>query len=426
MNNIVFIVGEYYPNFSAVGICCYNIAEEIAKYNKVTVICMKSYNSQIENEEYNGQIIIRVSHKWWDIRLKLNEKIKTTNGLFNKWYRLLLNGVRVKEYLQVIFSRVSIKRDLVNSYINALQTIKDPIDAVIPLCFPMEAVVAGMEYKRKDNRIKLIPYLFDPFVESHTLHRTSLNRKIKKKANINIEKNMFELSTKIFCMNQLYTHFEQLNFKKELLLFTEHPLIKRKLNMKCDKSDIDQEKIIITYTGVFDYYIRNPEYFLKLMTKKLINYNAELHLYTCGNCGSLIDKYVKEAKGKIINHGYVAKEKADEAITKSSILICVGNIDNSQVPSKIFEYMSVGKPIVLFYSNDNDANIKVLKDYSLCLFLKQDESLSEKNSKEFVEFCNLNKNMSLNFTEVEELYYYASPNFITKQIMNEIDSEEHK
>lgn len=227
MQNVVFIVGSYYPYFSAVGSCCFNIAEEMAKKNKVTVICLKSRIDQPEKEYYQGQTIIRISHKWWDTRLTLNEKIRNKSGIANKWFNFLLNCVQAKEYLQIIFSRVSLNKALVNAYFNVLDNIKEPLDVIIPFCLPMEAVVAGMEYKKKTPGVKLIPYLFDPFVESHTLHRTIWNKKIKKKANIKIEKSMLELSTKLFCVNHLYPHFATYNSSPGSIISTEHPLLKK-------------------------------------------------------------------------------------------------------------------------------------------------------------------------------------------------------
>ncbi len=422
MNNIIFIVGEYHPYFSAVGTCCFNIAEEMAKDNKVIVICMKSYIGQPEAEDYKGQTIIRVSHRWLDIRLKLNNKIMKTNGNAHKWYTLLLNGVRAKEYLQVVFSKASIKKNLVRSYLSALGDIKEPITAVIPLCFPMDAVLAGMEYKKKVPEIKLIPYLFDPFVESHTLHRTEWNKKIKKQTHLKIEKKMLENSSKVFCVNQLKSHFYMFGNNEKSIVVTEHPLLKKKQTKECTKDVEIDAKVIVTYTGVFDSLIRNPEYFLRTMKQVFCGLKSELHLYTYGNCGKLIKKYTDESEGKIINHGYVTKEQADNAITQSHVLVSVGNIDNSQVPSKIIEYISACKPIIHFYTADDDVNINILKDYSLSLCLKQDDALFQQNADDFIKFCHKNINSTLDFGEVEKVYYSSTPKFIADQILSVINS----
>lgn len=419
MNHIVFIVSSYYPYFSAGGKCCFNIAEEMVKKNKVTVICLKSFNRQHGVEEYQGQTIIRVSYKRWDMRLKLDEKIKRSSGVTKEWYILLLNIIRLQEFIQTILSRVSIKKTLTRAYLDALFNIKGSIDVVVPLCFPMEAVIAGMEYKKKFRKVKLIPYLFDPFVDSHTLHRTKWNMRLKRKNHIRIENEMLSLSSKVFCINHLCEYFIQYKGYVSDLLFTEHPLIK-KIPENNKLKIIEKSNIKITYTGVFNKIIRNPGYFLRFMLSVLLKYDARLHLYSYGNCENIIKKYTNKSAGRILNHGFVPNKEANNAMHTSDVLVSVGNIDNLQVPSKIFEYMSAGKPIVHFYAAPDDMNVKILKDYPLCLCLKQDESQLQENVEKFIRFCQKNKGKTLDFKEIEKIYYNATPKYISNQINNVI------
>lgn len=394
------------------------------KDNKVTVVCMKSRIEQSERDECQGQNIIRISHRWWDIRLKLNEKIKMSSGIFKKWYTLLLNAVRAKEYLQIVFSRVSLKEAWINSYLKALENINDPIDVIIPFCLPMEAVVAGMEYTYKHNKTKMIPYLFDPFVESHTLHRAEWNMCLKRKNNMKIEKDMLNISSKVFCVNQLKEHLLDYEQYIDNIVFTEHPMLK-KIYSKDISIRLERGSMSLTYAGVFDKIIRNPECFLKIMAHILPQMDARVHLYTYGNCTDIIERYTTASMGGIIDHGFVPKDEANNAVYASDVLICVGNIDNLQVPSKIFEYMSAGKPIVHFYTADDDVNVEILKDYSLCLCLKQDDNLLRENAEKFIKFCLDNKGKTLDFSEVEKIYYYATPKFIADQMMEIINHGEN-
>lgn len=82
--------------------------------------------------------------------------------------------------------------------------------------------------------------------------------------------------------------------------------------------------------------------------------------------------------------------------------------------------MSAGKPIVHFYTAD-DVTKEILKDYQLCLCLKQDKALLEENTDKFIRFCEENKDKTLNYDKVEKIYYYyATPKYVADQIMKEI------
>jgi len=427
MKHIVFLVGSYYPYFSAVGTCCFNIAEEIVKENKVTVVCMKSRIGQLEQEEFHGQTIIRVSHRWWDTRLKLDENIKKSSSIIKKLYILLLNIVRAKEYLQIVFSRMSLNKGWIRSYQRALENITDQIDVIIPLCFPMEAVIAGINYKKKVNETKLIPYLFDQFVERKELHKLRILMSLKMDYHLDIEKDMIDFSDKLLVIHSLQKHFKTY-FPKAIkkIQFVEHPLLKLiYLQSPKEQKKGYLEGCILVFTGALLKGYVMPDYMLNLLLSVNAKMNFTLNLYIGGNCENTIEKYQRLIPDTIINHGYVDKKTAVEAITSSNILISIAEIKGIQVSSKIFEYMSTGKPIVHFYTADNDINVRILKDYPLCLCIKQDDSLINGNAEKFIKFCHENKGKTLNFREVERIYYHATPKFIAEQMMEIIDRGEN-
>lgn len=423
MAHIVFLVGSYYPYFSAVGTCCFNIAEDMAKDNKVTVVCMKSRFDQSEKEEYQGQTIVRVSHKRWDMRLKLYEKIKTNSGIIKKWYTLLLNMLCAGEYLKIIFSRISLNMEWVKSYQRALYDIKDPIDVIIPFCFPMEAVVAGVEYKKTVSEIVFIPYLFDQFAEGKEIHKLKILMFLKMQRHLNLEEAIIDLSDKILVIHSQKNHFTKY-FPESInkLKFVEHPLLKLiDFRSSNKRTNDDPEECLLVFTGNFLKGYVMPDYMLNLLLLVKQKMNFALHLYVGGNCQSVIEKYQRLMPNVITNYGYVDKETVLEAITKSDILISVAEIKGIQVSSKIFEYMSAGKPIVHFYTADNDINVRILKEYPLCLCLKQNVNLQQENIDKFVNFCIANKAKTLDFNEVERIYYYATPKFIADQMRGIID-----
>ncbi len=414
--NIVFIVGSYYPNYSAVGKCAGNVADELSKSHKVTVISLKDFLEQDSFEYFNNQSIIRIDTEENRFRNKFDLKIASNKGIKRKIAALLLNAYKLTRIIKTIFSNVSINKDLAKAYINALKNIKEPIDVIIPTVMPFESVVSASMYNSKvDRDVIIIPYMFDHFAENQSLHRFQINMKIKFINHLRLEKKVLDNANAVLIMHQLENHFRsEFDNYDEKFITVEHPMIKKYTGVLPEKSGT----IKFVYAGSFYKTIRNPEYMLKLFDNVLMDLVAEYDLYTFGNCDEIVRKYVGKNKS-IVSHGRVSTEKANQAVQMADFLVAVGNSDNSQVPSKIFEYISFGKPIIYFYSNKDDINLKVLKKYPLTLLLKQDKELMRENVVKLREFCILHYDSHISFEEVEELFKDAAPKY-TSCLMEQI------
>ena len=406
--HIVFIVGSYYPNYSAVGKCAGNVAEELSKYHKITVICSKNHLNQNEEEIYNSQRIIRIMTKEKKTRFKLEDNIQNTIGFKRRVNEFRYKLYKVSRILKTIISKTSIKKELVQSYLEALNNINEPVDAIIPVSMPFESVVAAVQYKTTYNKkVRVIPYLFDQFVDNENLHRFKFNKDLKKKGHIELENNAIKKADAILILKQLKNYYlEQHKNHMEKVYVVEHPLL-RKPNTS---SDSFQNKMLFIYAGSFYKTIRNPEYMLNLFNNALDNLDGTLSLYSFGNCNEIINKYTSKNK-RIINYGKVPTEKVYEELYKNNFLVAVGNNDNKQVPSKIFEYLSYGKPIIYFYSNSQDINLDVLKKYNLAFCIDQRNSCIESNLSELIRFCKDNVNEQLIFEEVAEIFKDATPEY---------------
>lgn len=415
--HIVFIVGGYFPYYSAVGKCVGNVAEELSKDHQVTVLCQRSNSGQKTTELYNNQKIIRVDTKETKIRNRLNEKINSRNGLTQEINKVLLNLYKVFIAIKMLFLNATIKNELIEAFYGALKEIDEPIDLIIPSSLPFESVLSSIEYISRNNvETKVIPYLFDQFTDNPSLHRTRWNKMIKRKNHLKLEEYILANSHSILIMNQLEKHFRH-NFSAyaDKVNVVEHPLLK--VNT-CNYENLNSDNINIVYTGSFYKKIRNPEYFLNVAEQSLHEIDAVLNIYSFGNCENIIENYSKRYPLKILNHGKVTTEKAYDAISSSDILVAVGNSDNSQIPSKIFEYMSFGKPIVYFYTVDDDANLKVLERYPYRVFIKQDYELMDENVKRFVGFCNSYSKIRVGYNEIKKIYVDATPRYTADLIIN--------
>ena len=412
--HIVFLVSYYYPNYSAVGKCVGNVADELSKIHRVTVICEKDSYDQLDEEIINNQKIIRFITLDRKIRAKLNKKIKASKGIKRKIYKTILYFYKFSQAAKIILSKVTIKQDLVDEYFEALDYIEEEIDVIIPAVMPFESLLAAVRFSKNiSSTVKVIPYLFDQFALNKSLHRFQLNMKLKLKNHLELERKALNFSETVIIMPQLEDHYRSViqDHRKKILVL-EHPLLINKSGNLQDDSEI----IRFVYAGSFYKKIRNPEYFLTVFDNLLTEIRGKLDLYTFGNCEGIIDKFSKK-NNFIISHGKYKTDKVYRALEKSNFLVAVGNSISNQVPSKIIEYLSFGKPIIYLYTNNKDPGLKYLKKFPLSLCLKQDEKFLSENILKIKDFCRNKYGSKVDFKEVERMFIEASPKYTVNMIM---------
>lgn len=410
MKHIVFLMGYYYPYYSAVGKCLGNVVEVLEKKNRVTVICWKTKEGENDEEHHLNHDIIRISTNKLRRRELLEVQIKRSKGLELAIAKKKLIIHKAWKIAKILLSKETIDKNIMREYLKALEKIDD-IDMIIPTCTPFESVVAAMEYKSSHNSVKIIPYLFDMFSVSSTLHFFKLNRAIKMKRHLFLEKQMVIKCEKILHVPSWTKHFNDyfVNFK-EKFYEVEHPLIKK---MEVDTGiNFDNRKINIVYTGVVDKVIRSPEYALQLFST-LFNEidNIVLHFFVLGNAVDIIDKYKKVYPGRIINHGRVASSCAYQAMTGSTVLLSIGNTDLSQIPSKTFEYISCCKPIIHVANVKDDPVLGILNKYPLSFSITFGEESMEVQCDKIKTFLNNEISKTITYERVQAIYKDATPEY---------------
>ncbi len=88
--------------------------------------------------------------------------------------------------------------------------------------------------------------------------------------------------------------------------------------------------------------------------------------YSAGNGTDAIRK----ATDNISLKGWVDKISLDKAYEEADAFISIAEKNGKQMSSKIFEYMSYGKPIIHIYYVDDDVNLRYLQQYSKALCIK--------------------------------------------------------
>lgn len=408
--HIVIIVGDYYPNYSAVGNCAKNFSEALEHLGQdVTIVCQRTSLEEKSHIE-KPQSIYRIDTFWLNCIVR-GER----GGRCSRFIGLLGRSVR---YLQSIIQSRNVKWDIVNTYVKTLRDINQqkPIDAIVPFCFPFESVVAATDFKRKiKTDAKVIPYLFDRFAASDALHRTEWNRKLKMPAHIALEKKVFSVCDRVLTMpswlGHIQTSYPELRQK---FIQVEHPLL---VPISSGKDvSYDDSKINIVFTGTLLKVIRSPLNSYKSLTIAIKEMpDIKVHLYARGNCEDDIREFIRQCPDQVIYHGSVDVDTAHAAMKSADVLLSIGNSNVTQMASKNFEYVATGSPVIHFYCDEKDPVNELLRKMGNCLMLSQHDS-PEHNGKAIIDFL-ASKPIKHTFEEVARIIPEALPETTAKILL---------
>ena len=415
MKKVIIILGSYYPNRSANGICVGNVVEELSSECEVIVLCQKKTTDSKNTKDSYSEIRL-YDYSENRISLAANERYATAKG-FRKCIPFIVKAaLGVKRYYQGIIKGTSLNRQKTNAIVCELRNIPGKIDAIVPVCLPFEAVAAATIYKKtNDPEVKIVPMLFDLFAENPVLHRTDRIRRRRHKKHLALERVMCEQCDRLLFIEAWQEHLSKYFTKySDKFCPIEHPLIKKPLSS--ERVEYEDGKIHAVYTGALYKTIRSPVFLLELFSR-LIEKEPRivLHLYTKGDCGEIVEKYCRRYPQNILDHGSVSPEKAKAAMLDSDTLLSIGNTNTDQVPSKVFEYISTGKPILHVSASEKDPVKTILQQYRSALCISASPTVTEEQVGIARKFFNTHHGF-IAFEDLEEVYYNATPRYTVERI----------
>lgn len=173
----------------------------------------------------------------------------------------------------------------------------------------------------------------------------------------------------------------------------------------------------ILYAGSLYKDIRNPE---SPLLSLLSNDIQDLTIHILGNlndCGDIIDNISLKYPNKVYTYGNIERQVLYSAIKKSDYLFNIGNDLENQVPSKIFEYMSAGKPIIHFYNQEYDTSLRYLRNYKHVYLYNIKGNVIEQK-KELQAFLGNNFGKTISFSSIKKCLYKNTPDYVSNQVQN--------
>lgn len=402
MKKILIVLGNYSPNPSSVANCISPIIDELRKNYNIDIITDKKrvdipeyeFKDNINTYRVDDYRVMNTIHSNELKKIKSSKSIMFLTRIFTNilksiyYFRYTLfakeqgtGGWEIKRVLNKI-----IELDNMNNY-----------SIIFTISQPFQSHYIGEKFKElKGNCIKWIVFEFDPYSFNNDIKVSYPHR---RRMYID-EKRIFEKSDGVILTPELYNFYKNKNYIDLTSRVYELPFANLE-QIKIDTTKVEgdftkKNRINCIFTGQLYDKIRNPKFLLNIFSA--IEKDIQLIMIT-NFSQDKIKSYVDDDKIPIV----IPLQNRDTALynlMKADILINIGNTVEYQVPGKIFEYMSTGKPIIHFSKIKNDPAIKYLEKYPKVLIVNEWDNNNGKYIVEIEKFCYINRGFTSSFDDV--------------------------
>lgn len=417
MKKILFTI-QWYPSvMSANALCDQKIIKELLKHNDVDITCLTYKGTQqTRYEELDGIRVFRHRRSfWWDQRMKAHQKDCTWSRIILFLDMLIL---RLKQIVTaIVYPYVNIKSSL-KFAIRAIQLHKrEHFDVVVSEHHGLDSLLAGYALKCYDSSIKFMGILWDPISAKEAPGYLP-----EKYAQSRLRKLELRILNKADALVGMKSSEETVRKNIEIdpikhFFFDIPGIIKPQHNELQRRDILKAEKINVVFSGILSLPDRDPEYLIHALNQTSFAEMLNLVFLCTGAGKNKLDILQKSFRGNISNLNYIPYKDMLSVYENADILLNFGGRNPNMVPSKIFEYMSYGKPIISMYAIDNEASKTYLDKYPLavCIDERADQATAITQLESFLKE-KVGKNVP--FVDIEQYYPLNRPKVFSDLIMN--------
>ncbi len=402
---IILQLAEYMANqgneVAVCGICYYKPCSEI--YNKVKIEKFSAHKIMVKAvegfEEFAENGIRNNARKQFIKKHPLKSAL-----LFVRYNKFYIQKIEQPLYLKKI-----------EKYIDEFKP-----DAVI---LPYKPINSFETVVNANINVNMFAYQLDPW-GLHRIDNADNNEDVVKK-----ECAAFEKVKHIFTTPVLLRQYKDNElYKKYISKMTavDFPNIKNSNDLEKSENKIQsaiefkKEDINILFCGIVADSFRSPEFVLKAL-EPVFKENKNVKIYFMGtNNSDVLNKFMEKYPHNVFFKEKVDNLQAAATMQNADILLNISNKIDNQVPSKIFDYFSVGKPILNLQRIENCPAEEYLKKYPIGYTIKEGEECDKQKLKNFIENA---KGKNIGFNEVEKIYKTATVKFVADSMLDVIKSK---
>lgn len=382
MKKLLFLTLSYpETRRSATVQCTHRVMDCVKKSGRYEVhaLCLQ-YEDEIENEIVNGIYVHRVKPSFW---CKFQSRIE------EKKQHKLERFIEVMQKAATIPFYPNTQPLTTRKYSKAAEKLMDleHFDIVLSEHHGLMTLIAGCRLAEKNKSLMHVAFLWDPIkgeLRTKYLPSSFTNRRVEQLEQVVARNTKLEVSMAI--MKDFFV--KEGDIASDHRIFLDIPtLLQPEKEVKTGSLKlIKSGSINIVFSGKLSVSERNPLPIIDLLNKSKVAEHINLIFFSIG-AKEVIENASKRFRGSIIYHDYIPLVELHTIYNHADYLLNISHINPNMVPSKIFEYMSYGKPIISTFVSEGDAAAKCIKRYpeGLCVDLMRDENENVENLNTFFE-----------------------------------------
>tara|TARA_X000000950_G_scaffold122105_1_gene153156 strand:- start:1903 stop:2805 length:903 start_codon:yes stop_codon:yes gene_type:complete len=260
-------------------------------------------------------------------------------------------------------------------------------DLIISVSLPFSSHIAAYIINKDKNK-KWIMDIGDPF--SLKTNAFENNRYLYKSLNYYFENKFYKKAHQV-----VFTHQESADEHKIFFNMPENKVtigspistFSQELFQKSVSFDYEAKPITIGYFGVLTKGVRSPSQVLKFFQQT----DFVLHWYTNSDSKEMIKQNKIDFNRNKLFDMVTRNEALEKMVTSLHCLLSIGNLNPAQLPSKIIEYISTGKPVLHFVEIKDDPVLEIAKEFSNLIVIDKNSNITEVEQQLNNVFINIEK-----------------------------------
>ncbi len=402
MKKVLFLSYNYpYGNFGPSTNCTTRIMRKLAENKDYEVHCL-SYMGVKKNYEDIPNVNL----------LQLTKSLYS-QGKKTKIYK------KIELFLKIPFYPLyTLIRDYQHYKICKRILKKQKFDLVVAQCFPEESWFSGVLLKKNGYCNKLMVIFWDNIyglIPKYLPENFVLRR--QRKVESWIAKHADKLVS-LYPIQKFHKEYGEISNAVNKRVYLGIPAIIKPPKQKETeyREFVLSNKINVLYSGTL-YSTKHINYFVELLNSTSIVENINLILLVEGLSKEDEIRLKQHFKGEIQISGWIPLKDLMILYHHVDLFLSFPGISTA-IRSKVYEYMSYGKPLILCYEHDNDVNKFTFSSYPLCLSLDIRYPILE-NVSILEQYVEKNNGKIIPFETIETLYKKDTP-LVYVELIDEI------